>query len=398
MSTRLTSVIHGLACTIVLLCVAVPALPASVPAHSDATRGLDLAKMSKEEVASAEAFAQSFLEQMTTERQELALEAFDLEGILETTFDGIGSEAESAQMRDGARGPMRQSFLHVLTVLGKQESKLKRLVMVNGQLRARYRFNGDNGITFLDLEMARRGDGWTFRDLHNLSYGLSSLDEMRSMAILLHAKSSTGLLARMFGTDAISSEDINNLKQLGLAFQGGKFELALALYEKMPKVMQDSSAMTAIHLQLLQNGTDENKYIAALEAATARFPAPKFRMLMVDAHLLRERWKDAIKCLDEAMIGIERDAVVLTLRASILLMSGAVDEARKSTIEALALEPDCRSVLVGSLDVYLTVKDWSAVAACIRKLEATGEFEFRGNLVGEIWQEFLTQPESKPWR
>jgi hypothetical protein len=46
----------------------------------------------------------------------------------------------------------------------------------------------------------------------------------------------------------------------------------------------------------------------------------------------------------------------------------------------------------------LAAKDWLAVVACIRKLEATDEFDFRGKLVGEIWEEFLKQPESIPWR
>jgi tetratricopeptide (TPR) repeat protein len=218
------------------------------------------------------------------------------------------------------------------------------------------------------------------------------------MAILLHAKSSPGLLARMFGADAISATDINNLRDLGMAFQAGKSEVALALFEQMPKAIQESGAVTAMHIQLLQNGTDEDKYIAALEAATLRFPAPRFRMLMVDAYMLRKRWSDAIRVLDESMTSIERDAVVLMLRASILLMGGDVDEAKKSTSEALALEPDCRSVLIGSLDVHLAAKDWLAVVACIRKLEATDEFDFRGKLVGEIWEEFLKQPESIPWR
>ena len=397
MNSQSSSANRGLSVLLFLLLASIIGLSEPLTAQSPSPRPLDLATLSKEDVASAEAFAQSFLKELAGETPQRALESIDFEVMLDFVLDGIGTAKERAEMREGARGPMKKSILQVLTAAAQNDAKLKRLVMVDGQLRARYRFQGDAGITFLDFELARRGGGWIFVGLHNLSFGLSVVDEMRTMVVLLHAQSSPGLLARLFGSATITAKDLDNLTRMGPAFQAGDFALARSLYDQLPKPLQESAPVTAMHLQLLAQGTDEDAYAAALEDAAARFPTPKFRMLMVDAHVVRQRWKEAIRCVDEMMVGIERDAVLLMLRGSIELQSGDMAAAKKSTLEALALEPDCNSVLLSSLDVFLAAKDWAAIAAALKKLEATGDYAFRGLLVDEVWAEFMKQPESKPW-
>ena len=388
---------RGTSILVSLLLAGLVALSAPLTAQAPAPRVLDLATLSKEDVASATAFAQGFLAELAGETPQRALESIDFEAMLDRVLDGIGTATERAGMRDGARGPMKQSLLQVLTAAAQGDAKLKRLVMVEGQLRARYRFYGDAGITFLDFELGRRGDGWAFVGMYNLSVGLSVVDELRAMAVLLHAQTSPGLLARLFGAATITAKDLDTLTRLGPAFQAKDYALARSLYNQLPQALQESALVTAMNLQLLAQGTDQDAYAAALEDAAARFPTPKFRMLLVDAYIVRQKWSEAIRCVDEMMVGIERDAVLLMLRASIQLQSGDVAGAKKTIQEALALEPDCNSVLLGSLDVFLAAKDWPAVAAALRKLEATGDYAFRGLLVDEVWAEFMKQPESKPW-
>jgi len=293
---------------------------------------------------------------------------------------------------------MDQALLQTLTMVAREERKLKRLLTVDGQPFARVRFAGEQGITILDLELIRRGDGFAFRGFHNRTIGVSVLEEMRNMAVIVTAKQSAGLLARLFGAESLSAADVDNLLEMNMAFQRGEFDKAKARHDKLSKMLRESSMVTAMHLQILANGTDEDAYVAALENAVARFPAPKFRMTMVDAHFLRQRWKEAVRCVDEAMQGIERDAVLLTLRATIELQGGDVAAARKSTAEAMALEPDTLYVLTASLDVLLAAKDWATLAATLQTLEKTGKFDFHGKIEDDAWAEFRKQPESKPWQ
>ncbi|MBL8736372.1 MAG: hypothetical protein JNL12_08105 [Planctomycetes bacterium] len=398
MTLRLLPATRGPAALLLLVLGAASSLATPAQAQTDGAPPTDLAKWSKEDVAKAEAFVRKFLDDLASESPHGALEAFDLEAMLDIVFDGIGTDEERAEMRKGARSTMGQSLLQTLTMVAQGDRKLKRLLMVDGQPCARVRFAGQQGITILDLELVRRGDGFAFRGLNNRTIGVSALEEMRNMAVIVTARKSTGLLARLLGTDSVSTTDVDNLLEMNQAFQRGEFDKAKVRHDKLSKPLQESSLVTAMHLQILANGADEDAYVKALESAVARFPAPKFRMTMLDAHFLRRRWKEAIRCIDEAMQGIERDAVLLTLRATIQLQSGDVAAARKSTAEAMALEPDCTYVLATSLDVLLAAKDWATLAATMQTLEKTGSYDFHGKLEDEVWAEFRKQPEAKPWQ
>jgi len=398
MTLRLVPATRGPAALLLLVLGAASSLATPAQAQTDGAPPTDLAKWSKEDVAKAEAFVRKFLDDLASESPHGALEAFDFEAMLDIVFDGIGTNEERAEMRKGARSTMDQALLQTLTMVAQEDRKLKRLLMVDGQPCARVRFAGQQGITILDLELVRRGDGFAFRGLNNRTIGVSVLAEMRNMAVIVTARKSSGMLARLLGTDSVSAADVDNLLEMNLAFQRGEFDKAKGRHDKLSKTLQESSLVTALHLQILANGADEGAYVTALESAVARFPAPKFRMTMLDAHFLRRRWKEAIRCVDEAMQGIERDAALLTLRATIQLQSGDVAAARQSTAEAMALEPDCRYVLARSLDVLLAAKDWATLAATMQTLEKTWKYEFRGKLEGEVWAEFRKQPEAKPWR
>lgn len=380
-----------------LLAVAASAafLSPAVAQSTDPTAGLS--KWSKEDLAAAEAFARAFLDGLASDEPERAVAAFDTSAMLDKAFDGIGTAKERKAMKAGAERNISGSLVRTFTNAGLSTRRFKRLVVVDGTLRARFRFSGEQGIAILDLDLARRGDGFVFQDMHNLTLGVSSVQEMRAMASLMAAKLSPSLLERMLGTESLSPEDGDNMKAMVQSTQGGEFAKAKQLYDKLPKALQETSMVTALHLQMLAAGADQDVYVTALEAAAAKFPAPKFRMNLVDAHILRKRWPEAVRCLDEAMQGIERDAMLLMIRANVQLQGGDLAAARKSTGEALALEPDSNEILVQSLDVLLAAKDWPAVVKTIETLEKSGGYDFKGHLEGEPWAEFRQQPAAKPW-
>ncbi len=381
----------------VLLAVAasVALLSPAVAQSNDPTAGLS--KWPKEDLAAAEAFARRFLDDLASDEPERAMAALDTSAMLDKAFDGIGTAQTRKAMKDGAKASLGKSLLGTFTTAGLGTRRYKRLVVVDGTLRARFRFFGEQGIVILDLDLARRGDGFVFQDVHNLTLGVSSVQEMRAMASLMYAKLSPGLLARMLGAESLSTEDSDNMVAMMQSVQGADFAKAKQLHDKLPKALRETSIVTALHLQMLAAGSDENAYATALEAAAAKFPAPKFRMTLVDAHILRKRWSAAVRCLDEAMQGIERDAMLLMIRANVQMQGGDIAAARKSTAEALALEPDSDEILVRSLDVLLAAKDWPAVVKTIETLEKSGGYDFKGHIDGEPWAEFRKQPAAKPW-
>lgn len=358
----------------------------------------DLAKWKKEDVEKAQAFAREFFDDVAAGRSDEAIAALDLDAMLAIVFDGLGSDAERKEMREGAKKTMGPSLVQGFAAMLAGEQCLKRTLVVDGKPRVRFRFVGDQGIAFLDVELGWRNGNWAILDLHNLSFGISTVEGMRNMAVLLSGRESPGLFARLLGTKSVLAEDCERLEALAKASQRGDYVRGKAAHDALSEDLKATLLVTSMHLQLVMNGPDEAAYVAALERAVEQFPAPRFRMTMIDAHFLRKRWKEAVACIDDTMKGIEQDGTLFALRASILLQDGDVAAARKSAAEAMQLDPDSEYVLTRCLDVLLAAKDWTAVVGVLQKLEKTGKFAFQGNLEGEIWAEFVKQPESKPWR
>jgi tetratricopeptide (TPR) repeat protein len=192
---------------------------------------------------------------------------------------------------------------------------------------------------------------------------------------------------------------LQTFQALGKAAQAGDQAAVLKAYEKLPDALRATAMVTALHIAALGEVGDEAEYARMLERAAARFPAPMFRFSLLDAYHLAGRWDDALRVLDEFMRAVERDAVLLGLRATLELAAGRIEHARRDLREGLALEPQCASVHLYGLEVWLAARDWAGIAASLRFLDGTGKYAFRGTLGGdEAWAEFLRAPESEPWR
>ncbi|MFN3239930.1 MAG: tetratricopeptide repeat protein [Planctomycetota bacterium] len=350
---------------------------------------------------SVEAWARTF-EKALREDQPDEVEGFlDVEAIMDATLDGV--EVDNASVlkgfRAGMKGSMGTANRTLWTQWAASQPKFKQVLLIDGKPSARFRFCGENGISILDLRLRKDGDTWRVADVYNHAFGLGMVDQMRSTAALMLKGLDAGVIARLFGAEGVSPKDGSRVADMTRKMRQGDYQGAMAVYARLSKAMQQTQMVTALHVQSLSMiESESDAYVAALEDAARRFPAPQFRLTLIDAHFLKERWDAAVGCIDDCMKAVGRDAVLLTLRALMLLQADRKADAIADLKEAVSLEPDCEYVLSTGLDVWLAAKDWKAVANAIRKLEATGEYDFKGQLQGEQWAGFAAAEESKPWR
>ena len=325
----------------------------------------------------------------------------DLDAIIAATIEGI--EVDDKAVLRGFRSGLKSSLGTVSNTLWQQwtanQPTFKQVVVVAGEPAARFRFCGENGISILDLRLNRDGDTWRVCDVYNHAFGLGMVDNMRSAAVLMLKNLDSSVIARLFGASKVSRKDNTRIADMTRKIRQGDFRGAVAVHAKLSDTMKQTSMVTALHVQALSMIDGEtDAYVAALEDAAKRFPAPQFRLTLVDAHFLKGQWDEGLACLDECMKAVGRDAALLTLRAMLNFAAKRTAAAVADLNEAMALEPDCEYMLSSGLDVWIAAEDWKAVAKAITRLEKTGEYDFKGAISGEEWGGFHKSPESKPWR
>jgi tetratricopeptide (TPR) repeat protein len=394
MPYRIRSVAQSLSSTLGLILAVVT--PTTIRAQEPAAK---VAAPTKEQIASAEAFARQFESDLAEGRIEKVLGTFHREAILDAILEGLEGKADAlADFREGLEKGLDSSLEQVTREWQDSAPKWKRILVVDGRIHARFRFAGPSGLSIIDLALVPDGASWRILDFDNRALGIRLVEQTRQTVAMMMGELGAGILARLFGDGGLSQADVKNMRAMSAARNRGDHAAALTAHGKLPKVVRDTALVTAMHVQCLAMGEDTTTYAAVLEDAAKRFPAPLFRFTLVDAHILKQEWAKAIACVDECMLAIERDAAILTLRAILQQHSGDLEGARKTLAEAMQLEPDCVYALVNGLDVLLAAKDWVAVRDAMKALEKTGKYDFRGNLDDELWSEFKKAPESEPWR
>ena len=359
----------------------------------------------KATLQSAEAWAKQFEAALHNDQPGEVEVLLEVDMFLEALLNGI--KVKDNKVLEGFRKDMRLELERNPELFGSSlwtacvssQPKFKKILVVDGKPTARFRLTGDDGITFFDLRLVQRGDTWRLYDYYNHALGLSFLDLIRSTAMLALKGLDAGILARLFGAPYLSAKDLSRLTDMMTKIRQEDFQGAVAIHSRITEGFKKTSLITTVHLTALARIESENDaYAQALEDAARRFPAPKFRLMLVDAHILKERWDAAIASLDEVIKAIGRDAALLATRSWILVQDGRTAEAIADINEAMTLEPDCEYMWLTGLEAWLAAEDYKAVAKAITKLEETGNYDYKGVLVEELWAGFRAAPESKPWR
>ena len=356
----------------------------------------------QESLKSAEAWALTLEAALRDDRPDEVEDFLDFEAIMDAAIEGWGTSEKDRVALEDFRAGMESSVGTMESSLWSQwrsQPKLKQVLLVEGELSARFRFCDDDGISIIDMRLRRDGRDWRVVDIFNHAFGLGMVDELRNTAALMLENQNAGWIARVLGGKGISQRDLSYATKMAEKCREGDFRGAIAAHAKLKGAIKETPMVTAAHIQALSMVEEEvDAYLTALEDAAKRFPAPQFRLSLIDAHILKGNWDAAVACIDECMDAIGRDAALLSTRALIELQANRNARGVADMEEALLLEPECEFAVANGLDIWLAVEDWAAVARALSTLESIGDYNFKGSLFGEEWAGFRAAPESEPWR
>jgi hypothetical protein len=349
-----------------------------------------------------ETFGRELEAELRAKKFEAAKAKFHVGGTAEMLVEGVNASPAILQK---SRTEMESGFREALGLLVKtwaeNDLNYKHLVIHDGQVKLRFRMASMNvGISLLDFTVKKRPEGTLgIVDVYNHAVGSSMVEQGRQNALPILMEMDRGFLDRMFGKSAaFSPKDVQAFAEMSVCFQKQDFKGTIAAYGKLSPEMQRKTLPTVFHINALAQSQDMEGYKAALKEASKTQDSASFQFMLVDLYFLEGNHEKAITCLDAFMAAVEKDAALLALKSLILNSKGSTNAARDVIKEAFALEADCLYAHSAGLDILLSAKDYAAVAASMRFLEANGAYQFKGALDDPMWADFLKSPESAPWR
>src|SRR5205823_2914308 len=118
--------------------------------------------------------------------------------------------------------------------------------------------------------------------------------------------------------------------------------------------------------------------------------------LMVDRYVLQKQYDEALKCLDRTHEQV-RDPLLLARRASLMLLTKNVAEARKNAQEAVRGEPDFSDGYTVALDVAVADQNHDETVAFLNVLEKKFGYKWKDLRSVPIFAEFVKSPQYTSW-
>ncbi|WP_147263761.1 tetratricopeptide repeat protein [Roseimicrobium gellanilyticum] len=202
-------------------------------------------------------------------------------------------------------------------------------------------------------------------------------------------------------TNLAPDADLNEFEKLAdmvSLIKGNDIPGAVSAYHQLSPEMKNQRVPTMLHLLILRRLPDVEAYKDALKEAAKVHQEPSFQYMLLDLYLLEKNYTKAAECQDTLMTLTGKDAVLLATKALFQMHGGSKEDARKTMLEALALEPDCISVHDRAIDVLREAGDHKALADSMRFMEEQTTYRFKGELSDPRWADFLKSLESAPWR
>lgn len=348
-----------------------------------------------------EAFCKDFEAALRAQDHGKVQAAFNASGMVDRFLVGVSIPASKvAEFRKGMETGLNRSIKTLAEMWGKDEVKYKHLVIHEGLLKGRFRFSSDSGISIMDLLVIPGSSGKLgIVDAYNHAVGAGIIDQTRQTALPALAELDRGFLERMFGSSSRNSmAHLEKISVLSKHFQRGEHKRVVEVYRTLPQEMQDQLMLTVLYLNSLAQLGDDKAYGDGLRQAARVHKSPSFQFMLVDLYVLENDHARVVESLDAFMAAVEKDALLLALKAMMQKNLGDIAAAKATLKEAFALEPDSVATHQSGIEVLLAAKDHAAVAASLRLVESKTEMRFKGGLTDPMWADFLQSPESEPWR
>ncbi len=189
---------------------------------------------------------------------------------------------------------------------------------------------------------------------------------------------------------------LNAIDQISKMLMQNRHAEMLDAYRKLPEAVRKDKALLLLRMTAARAVSDEEYRECLKDMRTYHPNDPAADLLSIDAYVLQKQYDEAVKCLDRTNEQV-RDPLLLARRASLLLLTKKVAEARKSVQEAIHGEPDFSECYTVALDVAVADRNHAETVGFLNILEKKFGYQWKDLRSVPIFAEFVKSPQYAAW-
>lgn len=288
-------------------------------------------------------------------------------------------------------------FVGALKQGGTARYEFTRVQEVDDRKYVWFRLINDTGVNFHRFRLNKEGDEVRANDLYVMLSGEPMVDTWRRFMLPIATEQNKNWLQKLTTQESDFVGNLDKFKQMTAQVRSKDFAGALASYHSLPESMQKDRSILIMRYQAAL-GLDDSEVIAVADDFRAAHPDAKaIDMMMIDAHVLRKQFGEAIACLDRVQQEVGADSYLEFLAASMCLEQKEEKQAMERLKKAIQLEPVASEAYWALLTLSLEQKEFATVAETLTHLHELDELNLDGLQDLPNFSDFAESPEGKVW-
>jgi hypothetical protein len=328
------------------------------------------------------------------------------------------SEKQARQFRDGLRNNVGKATGLVGSVgqaiRNGGDFRYVRERSRGGRKSVLFRLSADGGLNYIEFPLARNASGNVVAtDCYIYLSGEYISQTARRVLLMIIGAENRSFVDRIVGKESDFVRHARDIEQLSKAVAQSDFTSGLAAFRRMPESLQREKFILIPRL-LCASNVSEEEYLAAMEDLRKHFPDdPCIDFISIDAYVLREKFAEAMACIDRLSKALDGDAALESKRGDLLIHQGDYPAARAAARRAIDggdVRPDPYYVILAAalreqqhdetLDLLKQIAQRFNIV--LGDLETAEEYaQFIRTPQFQAWQEYVAmnqaqQPEEPP--
>ncbi|MBN1909246.1 MAG: hypothetical protein JW818_05875 [Pirellulales bacterium] len=329
----------------------------------------------------------------------------DLDAILESATGGIpGVESARRQFIREARDMARLGFSYGSMLVGALEKggsyDLLKIVTVDGQKRVRFRILlPEGGVNYHDWTVVKEPNGNVRAiDLFSHNVGESSAKSIRRGFLIVAAEASKSVLARLTQEEHDYVKHSQDILAMGLAIRDGQYQQVLAIYSRLPALLQKDKTVLLFRMNAASQLGDEQQHFNAIVDLKRFHPNdPCMAMVSLDFYILRKEYDKALACVDQLDKAVGGDPYLNIMRAYIHSAKGDAKNAKRLAEEAVKEGPTLIDGHWMLVNLSLAEKDFDELTRLLIDYEQRFQADLTDVLKTPEYADYVKSAQYQQW-
>lgn len=350
--------------------------------------------------ADARQFAESLSQAVTDNNSSAFNRLIDWQTMANTATADLGlSKNDRQSMSRGLVQGVTGDNVFMKAIQAGEESSydFMRTKSVQGQRRVLFRLVSPAGLNYHEYTLSSEQGEIRAVDLYVFLSGENLSETWRRLLLPTAKELNKNWLEKLTTEESDFAKNSELFHQLSQEIQQQKWQQALATYKSMPETMQKEKVTMLLRYHAAANISDEELVAAAEEFRSLHPDAKCIELLMLDTHVVRGEYKEALGCAERTMESLGPDSYLEFIAGNMLFEMGQHEKAHQRYQKAVTIEPVVMDALWSLAISAANLKRYDETASTLSKLEERSEMDLTniGNIVE--FAGFLESPQGEKW-